>query len=354
MMQRSFGAGALIGGALLALVLLGGCASSNSAGGGAIDAVNLGVPTRPAASRTSVVIEGEGKPKPLSKATLQDLSTLADDTGESLLEVTSRALGRDQFRSLMKSVSANDSDILVTWGYENDAQYGAWVLFSEDPPDETIAQLRTAPLDVLVETGITADEKELERVRDSLTESLGGTDGLSVAATDIDVRHSTISVSLVVADSSVDVDAAKLRALERATKVSVGDELPGPVLFDEIAEMPDETLPANLPAISSEGTLLVVGDYVRGEPAMEALVSGEIGVSAAGCITVGGATVVAPAGSGFLPDGRLDLAYLGEYTIGDSIDPSSGGYVGYGDDDGLPIPAGYEQCGAGEYAVLNP
>ena len=353
MMQRSFGAGTLIGGALLALVLLGGCASVNSAGGGAIDAVNLGVPTRTAVERTSVVIEGEGKPKPLSKSTLHDLSTLADDTGESLLEVTSRALGRDQFRSLMNSVSADDSDILVSWGYENDAQYGAWVLFSEDPPDETLAKLRMAPLDVLVETGITADEKELERVRDSLTDTLGNTEGLAVATTDVDVRHSTISVSLVVRDSSVDVDAAKLRALERATKVSVGDELPGPVLFDEIAEMPDDSLPANLPSVSTDGTLLIVGDYVRGEAAMEALVSGELGVSDAGCITVGGSTMVAPAGSGFLPDGRVDLAYLGEYAIGDSIEPSSGGYLDYGTD-GTAIPEGYEQCGAGEYAVLNP
>ena len=353
MMQRSFGAGALIGGALLTLVLLGGCASQGSIGGGAIDAINLGVPTRPAAERTSVVIEGEGTPKPLSKATLDDLDQLANDTGESVAAVTSRQLGREQFATVMQTVAARDSDILVTWGYENDKDYGAWVLFSEDPPDETVALLRKAPLDVLVETGITADEAELERVRQSLTDSLSAVDGLIVSYTGFDVRESTVDVSLIVRDSAIDVEAAELAALERATKVSVGRELPGPVNFTEVAETPDETLPADLPTISDGGAILVVGDYVRGGASMEALISGEIGVSDEGCVTVGDLVMVAPKGSGFLPDGRLAIAYLGDYAIGDTLEGTSGGVIEFGDD-ASAFPAGYEQCGAGEWAVLEP
>lgn len=354
-MQRSFGAGALIGSALLTLVLLGGCASASSVGGGAIDAINRGVPTRPAVERTSVVIEGTGTPRPLSKAMLRDLDQLAVDTGENVADVTRRQLGREQFASVMKTVASRDADILVSWGYENDEEYDAWVLFSEDPPPETLAKLGKAPLDVLVETGVTAQETELERVRQSLSDSLTATDGVIVSYTSIDVRDASITVSLIVSDSTVDIEAAELMALERATKVSVGDELPGPVVFTEVGETPEVTIPADLPDNSADGTVLVVGDYVRGGAAMQALVSGVIGVSDEGCITVGGNTVVAPRSSGFLDDGRIALAYLGEYAIGDTLAGTGGGYIEYGDGEGdSAFPAGYEQCGAGEWAVLEP
>ena len=86
---------------------------------------------------------------------------------------------------------------------------------------------------------------------------------------------------------------------------------------------------------------------------MQALISGVVGVSEQGCITVGGITVVAPLGSGFLDNGRVAFTYLGDYAIGETIDEAGGGYLLYGEG-GRTIPAGFEQCGTGEYAVLQP
>jgi len=353
MTHRSFGAGGPWVGVVAVMILLAGCAASEPAHLVTAGATNLGIPTRDAPHRTSIVVDGTGTAAPLPREVLNDLSTLATGTGESLDEVASRQLGRTEFRALMDAVEAQDSDILVTWGYENDAAYGAWVLFNEDPPEETLATLRRAPLDVLVETGVATDQAELDRVSESITGTLDAVDGLTVTGTTTDLRTATVTVSVLVRDSTVDVDSAKRTALQKALRVSLDDELPGPVIFDESPVITDTTVPAFVSPKAADGTLLVVGDYVRGGAGLQALVSGEVGVSPQGCITVGGITVVAPRGSGFLPNGRVALTYLGDYAIGEPIDESSGGYILYGKG-GRAIPAGFEKCGAGEYAVLQP
>ena len=112
-------------------------------------------------------------------------------------------------------------------------------------------------------------------------------------------------------------------------------------------------VPAGVTGTAEDGTVLVVGNYDRTGGRMEALIMGELGISDEECVTVGRNTLVAPKGSGFTPDGRLFINYVGEFAIGDPIPDTGGGYITYASGTSR-LPSGYDQCGEGEWAVLNP
>ena len=79
--------------------------------------------------------------------------------------------------------------------------------------------------------------------------------------------------------------------------------------------------------------------------------SGVVGISPRGCVTVAEYVMVAPPGSAVTENG-VHLAGIGDVAFGQSI-KASGGFV---DVDMIPIgmrPAGYEQCEAVELAVIG-
>ncbi|MFC7621762.1 hypothetical protein [Microlunatus sp. GCM10028923] len=57
--------------------------------------------------------------------------------------------------------------------------------------------------------------------------------------------------------------------------------------------------------------------------ALEASVSGLLAADAAGCVTVDGMTLIAPAGSRLDPDGTIHLEGIGDYALGDHLPPTA-------------------------------
>lgn len=78
---------------------------------------------------------------------------------------------------------------------------------------------------------------------------------------------------------------------------------------------------------------------------MQALISGELTITASGCFGVGDAPAIFPVGTVRDGDG-LDVPGLGSIDLGDSVE-FGGGFVPI--TDGIP-----EECTADEVAVLNP
>jgi hypothetical protein len=90
---------------------------------------------------------------------------------------------------------------------------------------------------------------------------------------------------------------------------------------------------------------------VGGGASMEALVSGVVGISPTGCVTVAEHVMVAPPGSAVTGNG-VHLAGIGDVAFGQTI-KASGGFV---DVDMIPAgmrPTGVEQCEAVELAVIS-
>ena len=200
-----------------------------------MSAVNLGIPTRDGAERTSVILHGTGTPNLLAKSKVAELTKEASDTGVPLNELFAQERGRSQFRTVMSTIGRDNADILVSWGLDPTDSYDAWVLFNEEPPADVTAALGATPLDVLLEYGVNTDAVELERVTDAIHSTLANVDGITLTSATWDVRQSKITVDLVVKDSSVDVESAKREALEEATEVSIDGELPGVIEFDAIS-----------------------------------------------------------------------------------------------------------------------
>ena len=108
------------------------------------------------------------------------------------------------------------------------------------------------------------------------------------------------------------------------------------------------------PSASANGTPAVLLTYLYDSslPHMEASISGELGISASGCVTIGDFVLVAPHGSTIVGD-RVHLESIIDAALGDEIQ-APGGFL-----DVLTIPSdsrprGYEQCGARELAIISP
>ena len=113
------------------------------------------------------------------------------------------------------------------------------------------------------------------------------------------------------------------------------------------------TLPgqsADASPADGQGLILLISP-VGGGAAMEANVAGVLGVSPEGCLTVGDTVLVAPPGSRVI-EGGVHLEGIGDLALGQRV-AASGGSVEIGR---MPValrPTGYEQCGAGEVAVIS-
>jgi hypothetical protein len=84
---------------------------------------------------------------------------------------------------------------------------------------------------------------------------------------------------------------------------------------------------------------------------MEALVSGVVGISPQGCVTVAEYVMVALPGSA-VAENSVHLVGIGDVAFGQTI-KASGGFI---DVDMIPVgmrPAGFEQCEAVELAVIS-
>lgn len=231
MTHRCFGAAGLLVGAVLVASVLSACTSTSS-NEKSLDAVNLGIPTRDVAQRTSVILHGTGTPVFLTHTKVAELTTEAESSGVPVNELFAQERGRSEFRTAMSTIGRANADILVSWNFATDETYDAWVLFNEEPPAEVTALITASPLDVLVEYGVNTDAAELTRVTDAIDETLSDVDGISLLSTSWDVRTARIRVDMIVENSSIDVEAAKREALEKATAVSVDGELPGIIEFD--------------------------------------------------------------------------------------------------------------------------
>jgi hypothetical protein len=116
---------------------------------------------------------------------------------------------------------------------------------------------------------------------------------------------------------------------------------------------PDPTPVAASPPGSPQGsppTILLLS-RAAGGASMEANVSGVLGISPQGCVTVAEYPLVAPPGSTVTGDG-VHLQGIGDVAFGQRI-AASGGVV---EVDMMPLgmrPAGYEQCEAVELAVIS-
>jgi hypothetical protein len=108
------------------------------------------------------------------------------------------------------------------------------------------------------------------------------------------------------------------------------------------------------PSASAKGSPAVLLTYLYDSslPHYDASISGELGISASGCVTIGDFVIVAPNGSTIVGD-QVHLESIIDATLGDTTH-APGGLL-----DVLTIPAdsrpdGYQQCGVRELAFISP
>lgn len=108
------------------------------------------------------------------------------------------------------------------------------------------------------------------------------------------------------------------------------------------------------PSASASGVQAVLLAYLFDDslPHYDASISGELGISASGCVTIADFVIVAPHGSTIVGD-RMHLELITDAVIGERVE-AVGGRV-----DVLTIPAdsrppGYQQCQARELALISP
>jgi hypothetical protein len=112
--------------------------------------------------------------------------------------------------------------------------------------------------------------------------------------------------------------------------------------------------PTPSPSASANGTQAVLLTYLydNSQPHMEASITGELGISASGCVTIADFVIVAPHGSTIIGD-RVHVESIADAVIGQRVE-APGGLL-----DVLTIPAdsrphGYQQCETTELAFISP
>jgi hypothetical protein len=112
------------------------------------------------------------------------------------------------------------------------------------------------------------------------------------------------------------------------------------------------SMPSSSASANGRQAVLLTYHFDSSLPHHDASISGELGISASGCVTIADFVIVAPDGSTIVGD-RVHLELITDAAIGERVE-AVGGLV-----DVLTIaadsrPPGYQQCGARELAFISP
>lgn len=112
------------------------------------------------------------------------------------------------------------------------------------------------------------------------------------------------------------------------------------------------TSPSGIDPGAQQATRLLVSTNKSGD-AFNALISGRLGVDAAGCVILGKNVLVATPGSRLLTGGtEVSLRGVGVFRLGDMLPPTQGGYE-EAIDRQRPARSDFRGCSSEDFAVIT-
>lgn len=221
--------------ATIAAVVLAAAAAWVAQGQAALaggDGGGWAVGVREGGSLDSFVVEGRGVSEKMDSLLLQDLETLAKQTGADLDELKRSHEDIDDFSELATAFEEKYPDIYVRSGVDGEGEARNWLLFTELPPAEVVDRLHSLSVDVEIIYGAPAPAVEIAAVEAALISAAADSkEAFEGAEARYDATRSVIELEYVAnpdAASSI-IDDAVLLALRAAAHASNDGLLPAPV-----------------------------------------------------------------------------------------------------------------------------
>lgn len=151
-----------------------GCAGAAGPAGSPAAASPTSTAVTQAVPLGSAVVHGTGTAAPFDKDQLQDLRTLATNSGTPFARVLAGQRGAAELDALTDALDADPSSGMVTAGHDPDHPGTAWMSFTVRPDAELMARIALLPLDTTVRWGLPLGHEQLSDYTAAVIGSLRG------------------------------------------------------------------------------------------------------------------------------------------------------------------------------------